>query len=176
MTTMKLMLIPAALILLGGTASTASGQARKSAAAGITDAKGAKVGDAKFKEVKGGVELTVKVTGLPAGEHGLHVHEAGKCEAPDFKSAGGHFNPEKKQHGMQNPAGHHVGDMPNLNVDAKGKGTFKTTISGATLAGDGANSLFHAGGTSVVIHEKADDMKSDPAGNAGARIACGVVR
>lgn len=120
--------------------------------------------------------MAVTVTNLSPGVHAIHIHEAGKCDAPDFKTAGGHFNPANKQHGMQNPEGHHAGDLPNLTVGANGKGTFKSTIQDVTLAGDGANSLFHAGGTSVVIHEKADDMKTDPAGNAGARIACGVIQ
>src|ERR1022692_4503951 len=102
--------------------------------------------------------------------------KAGKCDAPGFTTAGGHFNPANKQHGMQNPEGHHAGDLPNLTVGANGKGAFKTTIQNVTLAGDGATSLFHAGGTSVLIHEKADDMKTDPAGNAGARIACGMIQ
>ena len=113
---------------------------------------------------------------LSPGVHAIHVHEAGRCDAPDFKAAGGHFNPENKKHGIENPEGHHAGDLPNLTVGANGKGTFKTTIPGVTLAGDSATSLLKVGGTSVVIHEKADDMKTDPAGNAGARLACGVIQ
>ena len=166
----------AASLVFGCVAASAADKPRKSATAEIMDGKGAKVGEAKLKEVTGGVQMSVKVTGLPAGVHAIHVHEAGKCEAPDFKTAGGHFNPEKKKHGLQNPEGHHVGDMPNLTVGQNGKGTFKTVVTGATLAGDGPNSLFHTGGASVVIHEKEDDMKTDPAGNAGARLACGVVK
>jgi Cu-Zn family superoxide dismutase len=150
-------------------------QERKSASADIMDAKGAKIGEAKLKLVKDGVEMTAKVAGLAAGEHAIHIHEAGKCEGPDFKTAGGHFNPDKKKHGTMNPEGHHAGDLPNFAVDASGKGKFKGLVKGVTM-GDGANSLFHAGGTAVVIHEKADDHKSDPAGNAGARIACGQIK
>jgi len=167
-----------AALMLAATCGTMAGavKGRKKATAEIKDAKGQKAGDAKFKETSGGVLMSVKVLNLSPGVRAIHIHEAGKCEAPDFKTAGGHFNPEKKQHGMENPAGHHAGDLPNLVVGKKGKGTFRNTVKGVTLAGEGANSLFHAGGTSVVIHEKADDMKTDPAGNAGARIACGVIQ
>ncbi len=167
-----------AALMLAATCGTMAGAAkgRKTATAEIKDAKGQKAGDAKFKETSGGVLMSVKVLNLSPSVRAIHIHEAGKCEAPDFKTAGGHFNPEKKQHGMENPAGHHAGDLPNLTVDKKGKGTFQSTVKGVTLDGEGANSLFHAGGTSVVIHEKADDMKTDPAGNAGARIACGVIQ
>lgn len=150
--------------------------ARKTATADIKDGNGQNVGAAKFKAVKSGVEMSVKVMNLSPGVHAIHIHEAGKCDAPDFKTAGGHFNPASRKHGMQNPEGHHAGDLPNLTVDPKGKGAFKSTTQDVTLAGDGPTSLFRAGGTSVVIHEKADDMKTDPAGNAGARIACGVIQ
>jgi superoxide dismutase, Cu-Zn family len=167
-----------AVPLLWATCGTMAGaeKERKTATAGIKDAKGQNVGQAKFAATKGGVQISVTVTNLSPGVHAIHIHDAGKCDAPGFTTAGGHFNPANKQHGLQNPEGHHAGDMPNLTVGANGKGTFKSTIQNITLAGDGANSLFHAGGTSVVIHDKPDDMKTDPAGNAGARIACGVVQ
>lgn len=176
MKTRTLLAAAAALALVASGTLMGAQPARKAAMAEIKNAKGEKIGDAKFKEGKGSVEMSVKVMNLTEGIHAIHIHEVGKCEAPDFKSAGPHFNPEKKQHGMENPAGHHAGDLANLTVDAKGKGTYKSTIKGVTLAGDGANSLFHAGGTSVVIHEKPDDMKTDPAGNAGARIGCGPIQ
>jgi Cu-Zn family superoxide dismutase len=167
-----------AVLLLGaicGTMSSAEKE-RKTATAAIHDAKGQSVGQAKFTATKGGVQMSATVANLSPGIHAIHIHDAGKCEAPAFTTATGHFNPANKKHGLENPEGHHAGDMPNLTVGANGKGAFKTTIQGVTLAGTGATSLFHAGGTSVVIHEKADDMKTDPAGNAGLRIACGVIQ
>lgn len=175
MTTRSILAATTALALSALTLAGAQGD-RKAATAEVKDAQGKVVATAKFKEVKGGVQLSVKATGLPAGVHAIHVHTVGKCEGPAFTTAGGHFNPAKKQHGMMNPAGHHAGDMPNFTINAKGAGTFKTVIQGVTLAGDGETSLFHSGGTSLVIHEKEDDMKSDPAGNAGARLACGLVQ
>jgi len=111
---------------------------------------------------------------LLRGTHAFHVHAVGKCEVPDLKSAGGHFNPEGKQHGKDNPNGMHAGDMLNFEVAADGTAKFSTTNPGVTLA-DGSNSLSNAGGTALVIHEKADDMMTDPTGNAGDRIACGVI-
>ncbi len=167
-----------AVLLLGAACGTmlSAEKERKTATAVIKDGKGQDVGQAKFKAAGGGVEMSVKVMNLSPGVHAIHIHTAGQCEAPAFTTAGGHFNPANKKHGMENPEGHHAGDLPNLTVGANGKGTFKTTIPDVTLAGDGATSLFHAGGTSVVIHEKPDDMKTDPAGNAGPRIACGVIQ
>jgi len=153
-------------LVFGKTATTAQAQ--------LSDSKGANVGTAKLKETAKGVSLTLEVENLPPGVHGFHIHTVGKCEPPDFKSAGGHFNPEGKKHGWENPEGHHAGDLQNLTVDAQGKAKVKLVVTGVTL-GDGPNSLFQPQGTAIVIHADPDDMKTDPAGNAGARIACGVI-
>jgi superoxide dismutase, Cu-Zn family len=140
----------------------------------IMDAQGADLGVVTLKPVGKGVSLKLDLHGLPPGMHAIHFHEKAKCEAPDFKSAGAHFNPEGKHHGLENPEGSHAGDMLNFTVDEKGRA--KATIVNKNVnLGDGDHSLFSNGGTSLVIHASADDMKSDPAGNAGTRIACGVV-
>lgn len=140
----------------------------------LKDAQGKTVGTAVLWEQGPGVGIQLNLHGLPPGEHALHFHQNPKCEAPDFKSAGPHFNPEGKKHGLENPEGHHAGDMANFTVDAKGKAKLKTENKDVTL-GDGKNSLFANGGTAIMVHAKADDLKTDPAGNAGDRIACGVI-
>jgi Cu-Zn family superoxide dismutase len=160
------------------TFSTMAASAKGPAPVTVTlkTAQGAAAGSAVLKQEKGYVLLKVNLTGLPPGEHGIHFHQNAKCDAPDFKSAGGHFNPDQKKHGIKNPDGHHNGDIP-VNLTVKPDGTDKVAIKvpGVTLDPSAPNSLFANGGTSLMIHEKADDMMSDPAGNAGSRIACGVI-
>jgi len=145
----------------------------QTAHAELRNEQGQKVGDVSLKQTPHGVLMTVDLQGLPAGEHAFHIHEVGKCEPP-FKSAGGHFNPTHKQHGIENPAGMHAGDLPNLYVPENGKLKVDVFATAVTL-GKGKNSLFDADGSSLVIHAGPDDCKTDPAGDAGARIACGVV-
>jgi superoxide dismutase, Cu-Zn family len=141
----------------------------------LADGQGQPIGTAKISDNKdGGVSINLDVKNLVPGEHALHFHGTAKCEGPGFTTSGGHFNPAMKQHGQDNPMGSHAGDMANFTVGTKG--TAKVTIvNPAVTLGDGASSLFANGGTALMIHAKADDYKSDPAGNAGDRIACGVV-
>ncbi|KAA6465508.1 superoxide dismutase family protein [Acidobacteria bacterium AB60] len=151
-------------------------QAPKTAHADIANAQGTSIGHATFSQSKNGVKVTVNVSQLTPGEHGIHIHTVGKCEGPGFTSAGGHFNPTSAHHGIHNSQEPHphVGDLPNLIVNDKGEGKLSFMIPGATL-GDGANSLLPEGGTALVVHAKPDDLANDPSGNSGDRIACGVI-
>lgn len=165
------LLIPTLLV-----APIALGQSSgTSAHANLITAQGQKIGTAVLTQTASGAKIAVNVTQLAPGTHAFHIHAVGKCEAPDFKSAGGHFNPTGKQHGKDNPNGPHAGDMLNFEAAADGTAKFSTVNASVTLE-QGTDSLFHEGGTSLVIHEKADDYKTDPAGNAGNRIACGVIQ
>ena len=139
------------------------------ATAMLHDAAGKPVGRASATEVVGGLRVTFEGMALPPGTHGLHVHTTGLCEAPGFTTAGGHWNPTGRQHGSMNPNGQHQGDLPNLTVGSDGRGTLGAVIPGATMAG-----LLDADGAAIVVHAGADDLMSDPAGNSGGRIACGV--
>jgi len=147
--------------------------AMDTAKADLKDAQGQSVGTVTLTDTPHGVLMHVVLTNAPEGVHAFHVHTTGKCEPP-FMTAGGHFNPANKQHGAENPMGMHAGDMPNITVPAGGKLTFDILNSDVTLKA-GANSLMDADGSAVMLHAAADDYKGDPAGNAGARVACGVV-
>ena len=142
--------------------------------ADLKNADGKDVGRANFRQNKEGVIITVRVENLAPGLHAVHLHAAGKCEGPKFASAGGHFNPANKKHGFKGSGGYHAGDLPNLLVTKLGTGRFETVTNEVTL-GEGANSIFNADGSAVVLHAADDDYKTDPAGNSGDRIACGAI-
>jgi Cu-Zn family superoxide dismutase len=148
--------------------------AAQTARAALKDAQGQDVGTVDLNETPAGVLLKLVVKGLTPGEHAVHVHAVGKCEPP-FDSAGGHFNPGAKKHGLLVPEGPHAGDMPNLHVPESGEVIIEILNPAITLENDKPNSVFGPNGTAIVIHARADDYKSDPAGNAGGRIVCGVI-
>ncbi|MCW5848888.1 MAG: superoxide dismutase family protein [Anaerolineae bacterium] len=162
-----------ALVLWSGHAQAQGQQATTE----LKNASGQVVGSATLTQQASGVQVRVQVSGLDAGQHGIHLHTVGKCEGPDFASAGGHFNPLAKKHGHDNPEGPHAGDLgnpPNITISADRTGALTATSSLVTLA-EGVNSLLDADGSALVIHAGLDDNKTDPAGNSGARVACGVI-
>ena len=144
------------------------------ATADLRNASGASVGTATMTQVGNVVRIVLEAKGLTPGLHGVHIHAVGKCEPPDFTSAGAHFNPGSKQHGALNTQGSHAGDLPNLNVGPDGTGRLETATEQITL-GSGGTSVWDADGSALVVHAAPDDFKTDPTGNSGARVACGVV-
>jgi Cu-Zn family superoxide dismutase len=168
-----------ALLFLGtaGCAATTGGPAAPdgaaSAAAVLRDASGRTVATASLRDNAGAIHVHVEAAGLAAGTYGAHIHAVGLCEAPAFTTAGAHWNPAGRQHGTSNPQGPHKGDLPNLVVDASGRGSIEYVVEGASLGG--ATALLDADGAAVVVHAQPDDYRTDPSGNSGARIACGVV-
>ena len=170
---MRQKLVLGAIVLGSALALGSPAVAAGSATASLKDASGNEVGKAALTETPSGVLIRLDLTGVPSGEHALHFHAVGKCEPPDFKSAGPHFNPGEHKHGLENPAGPHAGDMPNLHVPGDGKLSIEVLNPAVSLSGKSA--LLDEDGTALVIHAAADDYRTDPAGNAGDRIACGII-
>jgi superoxide dismutase, Cu-Zn family len=162
----KLVLICSAAALASCAAIEPSGGAPMP----LVNALGAPIGTVRAWQTAGGLSFHVEASGLPHGLHGLHVHSVGRCDPPDFASAGPHWNPGDKQHGLSNPAGPHGGDLPNVEVSANGVLSATMTVAGASLP-----ALLDADGAALVLHAAADDYKTDPSGNSGARIACAVI-
>ena len=160
------------LVVAGGLAL--AGCSAERATAELVDTNGQKLGTVTAVQRGDTVEFTIDATGLPPGEHGLHLHAVGRCDLPDFMSAGAHFNPEGRKHGHLSPEGYHAGDLSNLTVDGSGRTNHLATTDAVTLR-EGATSLFDADGTALVIHASPDDEQTDPSGNSGARIACAVL-
>jgi Cu-Zn family superoxide dismutase len=157
-------------------ALSASAARKKGLEVDFKTSQGQDAGTATLTPAGNGVKVKLNLMNLPEGEHALHVHQNAKCDGPDFKTAGGHFNPDNKEHGTKNPKGSHAGDMPlNLQVMADGTDHVSFVTNSISLKKGAKNSVFANGGTAFVIHEKADDMMTDPTGNAGARIACAVI-
>jgi Cu-Zn family superoxide dismutase len=164
------MMLPALLAL------SASAARKKGLEVNFKTSQGQDAGTATLTPDGSKVKVQLNLMNLPEGEHALHVHQNAKCDGPDFKTAGGHFNPDNKEHGTKNPKGAHAGDMPlNLQVMADGTDHVSFVTDSVSLKKDAKNSVFANGGTAFVIHEKADDMMTDPTGNAGGRIACAVI-
>ena len=166
-----LLAVGMALTVGGGTALA---QQSGGATAQIEDAQGNVVGSAGFTEGAGGVLISVEAQGLAPGEHGIHLHETGACDPPAFESAGGHINPTGMQHGLSNPQGPHAGDLPGITVADDGTAAYQATTDRVTLSGGDA-SLLDADGSAIVVHADADDQATDPTGNSGDRVACGIV-
>lgn len=164
---------PLTLLALAGCQTVYEGPASQIATATITDRSGAEIGVAHFYSLGDEVTLNVAFRGLSAGEHAVHLHTTGDCSATDFTSAGGHLNPGGHQHGTLNPSGAHLGDLPNVQIGEEGVGTMSTILRGTRSDVEAA--MFDADGTAMVVHEGADDYRSDPAGAAGSRVACGIV-
>lgn len=167
----------ASLALLAFTLPANAAKHDKDLVVHLKTADGKDAGTATFREtMRDKLRIKLDLKNLPEGDHAVHIHQNPLCEAPDFKTAGGHFNPDKKQHGTKNPAGHHNGDLPeNIAVGMDGIANKSFTVDYLSLKADSPNSILANGGTSIMVHQKADDMMTDPTGNAGNRIACGVI-
>lgn len=160
-------------LLAGGCAAMSSPPGNGAATAELKNAGGQTVGAATLNQLTG-VRIVLEMRGMPPGAHGVHVHEVGKCEPPGFTTAGGHFNPGGTKHGALNAEGPHAGDLPNITIAQDGTGRLES-ISEAISLNASPTSVFDADGSAIVVHAGPDDFKTDPAGNSGARIACGII-
>ena len=174
---MKFLALAAALpfaLATSACATAADTPAAPTAAAKLAAGDGAARGTASVTQAADGLHVLVKAIGVTPGIHAVHIHTTGQCTGPDFTSAGGHWNPTAHKHGKDNPAGPHMGDMPNMQAKPDGSGEIEYVVPGGAIS-DGATPLLDADGAAIVIHAQADDYKSDPTGNAGGRVACGVL-
>ena len=169
---MRTMLIPALAVLLAGCVAN---EPRGGPPMPLVNSAGQSIGTVRAWQTTGGVTFRIDGSGLPHGVHGLHVHAVGRCDPPDFTSAGAHWNPASRKHGMSNPDGPHAGDLPNVTVAANGALGETVTLTGASLTTTGTGALLDADGAALVLHAAADDYVTDPSGNSGARIACAVI-
>lgn len=175
MSTLKsLTSLKGAAVLIAGSLAGSTLCFAQAATATLRNGEGKDVGRAELTQTPAGVLIRLSVKGLPAGDHAFHVHAVGKCEPP-FTSAGGHFNPDNRKHGLMAPDGHHAGDMPNLHVPSSGDLEVEVVNAVITLERGKPNSVFDSDGSALIIHAGKDDYKSDPTGEAGGRIACGLV-
>lgn len=172
-------IVPAAVLLAacfgGSKAPKMPPQAVTSASFTLQTGDGREVGQGSLQQTAGGVLITAALSGMPAGTHGIHFHTIGQCVAPDFTSAGAHFNPTMKMHGSRNPAGPHAGDLTNISIPEGGVLRVELLAPNVRL-GPGEGSLLDADGAALVIHALADDYQTDPSGASGTRIACGVIK
>jgi superoxide dismutase, Cu-Zn family len=173
------LIVASASVVIAGSAAAGTAALQKNvserASATLKNPTGERVGSVAFAQTPNGVLLTATLTGLPPGEHGFHIHQTGSCD-PDFSAAGGHFTPAGAAHGILSADGAHAGDMPNINVGADGKLKIEVLNTQISLKESGDGYLFDDDGAAMLIHAGADDYSSQPSGDAGDRIACGVIQ
>jgi Cu-Zn family superoxide dismutase len=167
----RTLILSLSLLTLAACMTASSGGSAPQATVSLASSAGDVRGSARIADGANGLQVSVAAKGLPAGTHGVHLHTTGRCDAPDFASAGGHWNPTARKHGRNNPDGAHHGDLPNIEIGPDGRGRLSFTVPSATLS-----QLMDQDGAALVVHATADDYRTDPSGNSGSRIACGIVK